>query len=93
MNYKFSRYLAQIKASQKAWEYRKYGRPIATPTPLKFEDWFLDQFRHFESKGAEFELLPDKTVKIVWVNKPTVIRTVESFKEEYQTEYLSKFKK
>ena len=86
----YTRELARIKATQKAWEYRKYGRPTQRPTPLSFPQWFLQGIRNFEGKGAEFELLPGM-VKITWPSKTAVLRTIEDLNREYENEYLSKF--
>lgn len=83
---KYTRELARIKATQKAWEYRHYGRPFRTQ-PVSFEQWFLQGVRRYEAKGAEFELLPGM-VKIQWPGKVPMLRTVEDFRREYQTDYL-----
>jgi hypothetical protein len=64
----YTRELARIKATQKAWKYRKYGRPTQRPTPLSFPQWFLQGLRTFEAKGAEFELIAGM-VKITWPGK------------------------
>jgi hypothetical protein len=84
---KFTRELARIKAVQKYYEYAHYGRPTQRPTPVSFDQWFLQGIRRYEAKGAEFELLPGM-VKIMWPGKVAMLRTVEDFHREYQTDYL-----
>jgi hypothetical protein len=65
---KYTHELARIKATQKAWKYRKYGRPTQRPEPVSFDQWFLQGIRNFEAKGTEFELLPGM-IKITWPGK------------------------
>jgi hypothetical protein len=84
---KFTRELARIKAVQKHYEYAHYGRQAQGATPVSFDQWFLHGIRRYEAKGAEFELLPG-IVKICWPGKVPMLRTVDDFKREYQTEYL-----
>jgi hypothetical protein len=84
---KFTRELARIKAVQKHYEYAHYGRPTQRPTPVNSDQWFLQGIRRYEAKGAEFELLPGM-VKIMWPGKVAILRTVEDFHREYQTDYL-----
>jgi hypothetical protein len=83
---KMTRELARIKASQKAYEYRHHGRKFRTE-PISFQEWFLHGVRRYEAKGAEFELLPGM-VKICWPGQVPMLRTVDDFRREYQTEYL-----
>jgi hypothetical protein len=84
----YTRELARIKATQKAYEYRHYGRPFRSK-PVSFKQWFLQGIRKYEAKGAEFELLPG-LVKIMWPGQPAMLRTIEDFEREYETDYLSK---
>ena len=84
---KYTRELARIKAVKKHYEYAHYGRPTQRPTPVSFDQCFLQGIRRFESKGAEFELLPGM-VKISWPGKVPMLRTVDDFRREYQTDYL-----
>ena len=84
---KYTKQLAQIKASQKAYEYRHHGRPFRTE-PISFQEWFLNGIRRYEAKGAEFELIESGMVKIIWPGKVAVLRTVADFEREYQTNYL-----
>jgi hypothetical protein len=66
-----------------------FGREAVYNTePVSFENWFLNGIRTFEAKGAEFELLPGM-VKIQWPGKVAILRTVEDFKREYESCYLS----
>jgi hypothetical protein len=84
---RYTRELARIKATQKAYEYRHHGRPFRTQ-PISFEQWFLNGVRRYEAKGADFELIETGMVKIQWPGKVAILRTVEDFKREYQKEYL-----
>jgi hypothetical protein len=59
--------------------------------PLSFEKWFLIGVRRMERKGTEFTFLYPGLVRIEWPGKPAILRTVEDFEREYETEYLSKF--
>jgi len=54
----------------------------------EFSEWFLNGIRTFEAKGAEFELLPGM-VKIYWPGQVPMLRTVEDFRREYESCYLS----
>lgn len=83
---KYTRQLAQIKASQRAYKIRHHGRPFRTE-PISFDQWFLQGIRKFEEKGAEFELLPGM-VKIQWPGKVPMLRTVDDFRREYESDYL-----
>ena len=83
---KYTKELARIKATQKAYEIRHHGRTFRTE-PVSFDQWFLQGMRRFESKGAEFELLPGM-VKICWPGKVPMLRTVEDLKREYESCYL-----
>lgn len=73
---------------------RLVGRPqkgMRKPkVPVSFESWFLIGVRKMEKKGAEF-IFYDGFCRIKWPGKPAVLRTVQNFREEYETEYLSKF--
>ncbi len=84
---KMTRELSRIKATQYAYEIRKHGRPFRTE-PISFEQWFLQGMRRFESKGANFELVETGMVKIQWPGKVPMLRTVDDFRREYQTNYL-----
>ena len=66
------------------------GRQTKVQNPVTFEKWFLLGIRKYEKQGAEFELLPG-LVKITWPGKPSIFRSVDNLKQEYETEYLSKF--
>ncbi|HEY5535393.1 MAG TPA: hypothetical protein VIL99_10735 [Ignavibacteria bacterium] len=84
---KYTRELARIKAVQKHYEYAHYGRPTQRPTPVSFDQWFLQGIRKYEAKSAEFELMPGM-VKICWPGKVPMLRTVEDFEREYKTAHL-----
>jgi len=85
----FTRELSRIKAVQKRSEYARHGRTQIN-APLSFEQWFLKGIRKHEAEGVEFEFLPG-LVKITWPEKSPVLRTVEDFNREYNTEYLARF--
>jgi hypothetical protein len=68
--------------------FRTHGGYVRTQKPVSFEKWFLNGIRTFEAKGAEFELLPGM-VKIQWPGKVAILRTVEDFKREYESCYLT----
>jgi hypothetical protein len=87
----YTRELARIKATQKAYEYRHYGRPTHRPEPLKFKEWLLQGIEHYKQQGFKFELV---TNSMMWISKPgqnSMLITAENFREEYEKEYLSKF--
>jgi hypothetical protein len=73
--------LGLIAAQQHSYEL-KHG---AIPTRQKpsFEQWFLLGMRKYESKGVEFLFLTQGLVRIQWPGQPAVLRTKESFREEY----------
>jgi hypothetical protein len=83
---KYTKELARIKATQKAYEIRHHGRPFRTE-PVSFDKWFLQGVRKYEAKGAEFEFMPGM-VKIQWPGQVPMLRTVDDFRREYQTDYL-----
>jgi hypothetical protein len=83
---KFTRELARIKATQKAYEIRHHGRPFRTES-VSFDQWFLQGIRKYEANGAEFELMPGM-VKICWLGRVPMLRTVDDFRREYESDYL-----
>jgi hypothetical protein len=86
---KYTKELARIKATQYRQRISRYGREaVYNNESVSFENWFLNGVRTFESKGAEFELLPG-IVKIAWPGKVPMLRTVEDFRREYESCYLS----
>jgi hypothetical protein len=70
-------------------QHRMWNRYDSRPKQAipEFSEWFLQGLRHFEAKGAEFELLPGM-VKITWPGKVPMLRTVNDLKREYENEYL-----
>ena len=42
-------------------------------------------------KGAEFTFFCLGLIRIQWPEKVAMLRTLQDFKREYETEYLSKF--
>jgi len=86
---KMTREMARIKATQYRQRISRYGREAVYNTEsVSFEKWFLNGIRTFEAKGAEFELLPGM-VKIQWPGKVAVLRSIQDFKREYESYYLS----
>jgi len=85
---KYTREEARIKATQKAWEYRHYGKHAKKEIP-SFEEWFLAGVRNFEAKGADFDLIETGMVRIKWPRRVPMLRTVESFREEYNSLFPS----
>lgn len=81
----YTRNLSLIKAQQKAWEYRHYGRQMKV---LDFEGWFREQLNHFEEIGAEVEFAG----QVMFVKYPGASKfgafTRDEFYEEYLTTYL-----
>jgi hypothetical protein len=70
-------------------QHRMWNRYDSRPKQAipEFSEWFLQGLRHFEAKGAEFELLPGM-VKITWPGKVPMLRTVNDLKREYENEFL-----
>ena len=60
-------------------------------SPVSFETWFLMGLRRVEWYGGTFELLEPAMVRIQWLGKPAILRTLADFKHEYENEYRSKF--
>jgi len=71
-------------------QHRMWNRYDSRPKQVipKFSEWFLNGIRKYEAKGAEFELLPGM-VKIYWPGRAPMLRTVEDFRREYESCYLS----
>ena len=75
-------------------QHRRWNRtsePTKARNPVTFEKWFLLGIRRQEKKGAEFTFLCPGLVRIQWAGKVAMLRTLQDFKREYETEYLSKF--
>ncbi len=88
----YTRELARIKATQKAWEYRKYGRPMKKPEPMGFNEWLRAGMEHYHKEyGFSFELVTPSMMRINRPGQNSLLRTAASFREEYEKEYLSKF--
>ena len=69
-------------------QHRMWNRYDSRPKQAipEFSEWFLNEIRKYEAKGAEFELLPGM-VKITYSGRTPIIRTVEDFKREYESCY------
>lgn len=87
----YTRELARIKATQKAWEYRKYGRPMKKPEPMEFKEWLLQGIEHYKKEGFTFELLTPSLMRIHRPGQNSILRTCENFREEFENKCLSKF--
>jgi hypothetical protein len=87
----YTRELERIKATQKAWEYKKHGRPMRKAEPFSFKDWYMQGIEHYKKQGFVFEQVDRYTLKIIPPGKPAFLRTGADFKDEYENEYLSKF--
>ena len=88
----YTRELARIKATQKAWEYRKYGRSMKKPEPMCFSEWLRAGIEHYHKEcGFSFELVTPSLMRIKRPGQDSLLRTAASFREEYEKEYLSKF--
>jgi|NGEPerStandDraft_4_1074533.scaffolds.fasta_scaffold39184_1 hypothetical protein len=72
-------------------QWNKSGKPTRTYNPVSFEKWFLLGIRRQEMKGAEFTFFCLGLIRIQWPEKVAMLRTLQDFKREYETEYLSKF--
>jgi hypothetical protein len=88
----YTRELARIKAIQKAWEYRHYGRPMKKPEPMSFKEWLLRGMEHYKKEyGFTFELVTPSLMRINRPGQNSLLRTYANFRDEYENEYLSKF--
>lgn len=73
----------QTKASQKAYEYRHYGRHVRF---LEFEDWFNWTVEKIKSRGAKVEIICE-VVFITWPGQPITAFCMVEFEEEYKNVY------
>lgn len=79
-------------AVQHAYFNRHGGRRIQRPTPMSFKEWLLRGMEHYKKEyGFTFELLTPSLMRINRPGQESILRTCENFREEYDTEYLSKF--
>jgi hypothetical protein len=85
------RELARIKATQKAWEFRHRGRPTQRPKPLFFKDWLQPGIEHYKKQGFSFEFVNSSVMIIIGPDSSSFQRSCSDFRDEYETEYLSKF--
>jgi hypothetical protein len=68
-----------------------HGGYTRAKNPVSFEKWFLVCLRKCEKKGADFTFVCPGLVRICWPGKVPILRTVQDFEREYNSEYLSKF--
>ena len=80
MSATYTRELSRIKATQKAYEYRHYGK---TAKFLNFDDWFNWTVNKIRSKGAKVEIVC-KVVFITWPGQDLTAFTMLDFATEYQ---------
>ena len=73
----------QTKASQKAWQYRHYGRDIKF---LNFEDWFNWTVEKIRSRGAKVDIICE-VVFITWPGQPVTGFSKLDFEHEYENVY------
>lgn len=66
-------------------------RNTPKPTPLSFKEWLLKGIQYYQLEGFTFELLTPYMMRIKRPGQPSLLRTCENFREEYEREYLSKF--
>ena len=78
-----------ISVQHRRWN--KSRKPTRAYNPVSFEKWFLLGIKRQEKKGAEFTFLCPGLIRIQWAGKVAMLRTLQDFKREYKTEYLSKF--
>ena len=87
----YTRELARIKATQKAWLYFHYGhkrRSEPPETPQSFEQWLLKGIRRVEAAGAQIKLIEtrgneERKILIDWGSRQ-VIWTMSDFRDEYE---------
>lgn len=88
----YTRELARIKATQKAWEYSHYGRLMKKPEPMSFKEWLLRGIEHYKKEyGFTFELVTPSLMRVHRPGQNGILRTCENIRKEYEKEYLSKF--
>ncbi|KKG49242.1 hypothetical protein [Methanosarcina mazei] len=73
----------QTKATQKAWQYRHYGRDVKY---LDFEDWFNWTVEKIKSRGAKVEIICE-IVFITWPGQPVTGFSKLDFEDEYKNVY------
>ncbi len=67
------------------------GRQTQRPNPIDFKEWLLRGMEHYKQQGFTFELLTPSLMKINRPGQNSKLRTAANFREEYESEYLSKF--
>lgn len=80
MSATYSREEARIKATQKAWVYRKYGRPVKF---LDFDTWFNWTINKIRSQGAKVEIIC-KVVFITWPGQDVTAFCMVDFENDYE---------
>jgi hypothetical protein len=85
---KYTNIEAITKAQQYAYEIR-HGRHTEPKEHVSFEEWFLNGVRKYEEQGADFDLIETGMVRIKWPRKVPILRTVASFREEYESLFPS----
>lgn len=83
MSATYTRELSRIKATQKAYEYRHYGKTVKF---LNFDAWFDWTVNKIRSQGAEVEIICE-CVFITWPGQPVVCFSKLEFEAEYKNVY------
>jgi len=84
---KYTKIEAITKAQRYAYE-KRHGRHTDQKEKPEFSVWFLNGVRKYEAKGIEFEFLTDGLVRMT-KNGKSVFRTVQNFKDEYESQFPS----
>ncbi len=85
---KYTRQLAQIKASQRAYEIRHHGRPT---TVLTFEQWANRRFEFLEDKGTQIEsgtINGEKAFRFTKPSGDTIVIKLTEIRADYERNYL-----
>jgi hypothetical protein len=75
-------------------QHRRWNQMPRHYKPLEFAQWVLEGKEHFESKGFRFFGFPQtNTITAISPAGLVTIRSVRSYQNEYENEYLSRFQK
>lgn len=75
--------LNQTKATQKAWQYRHYGRDVKF---MEFPEWFQWTVNRIRSRGAKVEIIC-KVVFITWPGQDVTAFCMVDFENDYKNNY------
>lgn len=85
---KYTRELARIKATQYAYEIRKYGQKTNVMT---FEQWVNRRFEFLEDKGTQIESGTINGEKVFRLTKPSgeaIVINLTEIRADYERNYL-----